>query len=137
MHPWVMYVVMPIFALANAGVIFTGDAMLKMFQHPISLGVFLGLLVGKVGGITLFSWVAYKLKLADLPTGTTWPQLIGAGLLAGIGFTMSLFITALAFKDTAMQDLAKMGILFASLIAGVAGYLIIRNTNTEAEVAEE
>lgn len=128
LHPWVMYVVMPIFALANAGVVFTGDALTSMFQHPVSLGVFLGLLFGKVGGITFFSWIAQKLKLADLPTGTTWTQIIGAAFMAGIGFTMSLFITALAFDSTELQDFAKMGILFASLIAGVSGFMLIRNS---------
>jgi len=132
MHPWVMYGVMPIFALANAGVVFTGDALGNMFQHPVSLGVFLGLLLGKVGGVTLFSWIAQKLRIADLPTGTNWVQVTGAGFMAGIGFTMSLFITALAFDSSEMQDFAKMGILFASLIAGVAGFLMIRNSNSPA-----
>jgi NhaA family Na+:H+ antiporter len=126
LNPWVMYGVMPLFALANAGVVFTGEAMSALFQHPISLGVFMGLLVGKVVGITSFSWLAEKLGLAELPKGSTWAQIMGAGFLAGIGFTMSLFITALAFKDSAMQDLAKMGILFASLTAGIAGFVIIK-----------
>jgi NhaA family Na+:H+ antiporter len=137
MHPWVMYGVMPIFALANAGVVFTGDALGNMSQHPVSLGVFLGLLLGKVGGVTLFSWIAQKLRIADLPTGTNWVQVTGAGFMAGIGFTMSLFITALAFDSSEMQDFAKMGILFASLIAGVAGFLMIRNSNPHAPSEDE
>ena len=126
LNPWVMYGVMPLFALANAGVVFTSEAMGSLFQHPISLGVLTGLLVGKVVGITTFSWLGEKLGLAELPKGTSWGQILGAGFLAGIGFTMSLFITALAFKDAAMQDLAKMGILFASLAAGLAGFFMIK-----------
>lgn len=126
LHPWVMYGIMPLFALANAGVVFTPEAMSSLFQHPVSLGVFAGLLFGKVIGITTFSWIGEKLGLAELPKGISWGQITGAGFLAGIGFTMSLFITALAFKDAAMQDLAKMGILFASLTAGLAGYFLIK-----------
>lgn len=132
LNPWVMYGVMPLFALANAGVVFTEDAMRSLFQHPISLGVFVGLLFGKVVGITSFSWLAEKLGLAELPKGSTWTQIMGAGFLAGIGFTMSLFITALAFKDSAMEDLAKMGILFASLTAGIAGFIIIKRSGPKA-----
>lgn len=127
LNPWVMYGVMPLFALANAGVVFTPEAMGSLFQHPISLGIFTGLLVGKVTGITAFSWLSSKLGLAELPKGSTWTQIMGAGLLAGIGFTMSLFITALAFETKAMSDLAKMAILFASLTAGILGYLVIKN----------
>ncbi len=126
LHPWVMYGIMPLFAFANAGVVFTPEAMNSLLSHPVSIGVFLGLVLGKVGGITLFSWISERVGLAQLPTGSNWFQVIGAGFLAGIGFTMSLFITALAFEDAALQDLAKMGILFASLIAGITGYFTVR-----------
>lgn len=128
LNPYVMYGIMPLFALANAGVVFTSDAMGALFQNPVSLGIFTGLLVGKVTGITAFSWVSAKLGLAELPKGSTWPQIMGAGLLAGIGFTMSLFITALAFEKEAVSDLAKMGILFASLVAGILGYIVIKRS---------
>lgn len=131
MHPWVMYLVMPIFALANAGVVFTPEAMSSLLSNPVSIGVFLGLVLGKVGGITLFSWIAEKTGLAQLPTGSNWLQVIGAGFLAGIGFTMSLFITALAFEDPVLSDLAKMAILFGSLIAGITGYLVVRGAAKE------
>ncbi len=103
----------------------------NLTSHPVSLGVLLGLLVGKVGGITLFSLAAEKLGLAELPKGSNWMQVVGAGFLAGIGFTMSLFITALAFKSTELQDMAKMGILVGSFIAGVTGFFIVRTAAKE------
>ncbi len=130
-----MYGIMPLFALANAGVVFTGDAMGSLFQNPVSLGIFTGLLVGKVTGITAFSWLSSKLGLAELPKGSSWSQIMGAGLLAGIGFTMSLFITNLAFETEAVSELAKMGILFASLTAGILGYIVIKRSGP-AEPAE-
>lgn len=124
LHPWVMFLIMPLFALSNAGVVFASEAS-KIFSEPVSVGIIMGLLVGKVGGIMLFSYLAYRLKVADLPSHTNWTQLVGASLLAGIGFTMSLFITGLAFTDPALSSLAKMGILTASLIAGILGYAVL------------
>ena len=88
----------------------------------------LGLVVGKPLGIALMSFVAVKLRIADLPEGVGWSQLIGAGLLGGIGFTMSLFVASLAFRGTAEITEAKMAILLASVVAGLAGYLVLRSS---------
>lgn len=124
LHPWVIYVVMPLFALANAGV--TIDANLfSVLKHPVTYGIVAGLFIGKQAGITLFSWIAVKIGIADLPRGVSWKQVYGLGCIAGIGFTMSIFIAGLAFSDPEILKLAKLGILIASFISGVAGFLIL------------
>lgn len=125
LHPWVAYMIMPIFALANAGVAL-GGGFLAAMTSPISLGVIFGLIIGKQIGITLFSWLVVKSRLADLPEGVGWRHIYGVSWLAGIGFTMSLFISSLAFGDSPMLETAKSGILFASLIAGIVGFLLLR-----------
>jgi NhaA family Na+:H+ antiporter len=94
----------------------------------ISLGVIAGLVIGKQLGVSLAAWLAVRLGLADLPEGVSWREIIGAGWLAGIGFTMSLFIAALAFGDTPEQEAAKVGILAVSLIAGLVGYFLLRRS---------
>lgn len=127
LHPWVAYFIMPIFALANAGVTLGGEFS-SAVTHPISLGIVAGLILGKQLGITSLVWLAVKSKLADLPSGLTWRQIYGASWLAGIGFTMSLFIAGLAFGDTPSLSIAKVGILVASLIAGIVGWAILRST---------
>jgi NhaA family Na+:H+ antiporter len=123
----VAYVIMPIFALANAGVQLGGGS--NLFQ-PVSLGIFAGLVLGKQLGITFFTWLNVRLGLASLPEGVTWRHVYGASWLAGIGFTMSLFIAGLAFGASPLLDTAKIGILAASIIAGVAGWLILRGSST-------
>ena len=128
LHPWVAYAIMPIFALANAGVAL-GGAFLSSITSPISLGVIFGLIIGKQIGITLFSWLVVKSKLAGLPEGVNWRHIYGVSWLAGIGFTMSLFISALAFGISPALETAKSGILLASLIAGIVGYLILRGAS--------
>ncbi len=122
--PWVAYGIMPLFALANAGVTFGGD-VLGQAASPIVLGVALGLLVGKPIGIGAFSWFAVRMGWAALPRGMTPRHITGAGLLAGIGFTMSLFIADLAFAGSLNLELAKVGVLAASLIAGLAGWALL------------
>jgi NhaA family Na+:H+ antiporter len=124
LHPWVTFVIMPLFALANAGVSLAGD-LAETITHPVTLGVILGLVVGKPVGITLASWIAVRSGLASLPDNISWTQIHGAGWLAGIGFTMSLFVTGLAFAGAEHITEAKLGILIASLAAGVVGSLII------------
>jgi NhaA family Na+:H+ antiporter len=119
LHPWTTYVILPIFALANAGVSFSGGE--NLFS-PVSIGVILGLVIGKPLGVTLFSWIAVKSGLARLPAFISWRQLFSASWLAGIGFTMSLFIAGAAFIDINLLNNAKIGILVASLVAAVAGY---------------
>ena len=125
LHPVSAYFILPIFALSNAGVHIKGN-ILEMLLHPISLGVIGGLVLGKFLGITLFSGIFVKLKLGKLPEGTSWRHIYGMAFLAGIGFTMSIFISDLGFQDDSYQEIAKVGILAASLIAGVIGMSILR-----------
>jgi NhaA family Na+:H+ antiporter len=124
MHPFVSFVVMPIFALANAGVTITSDSTNSGLSF-VALGVIFGLLLGKFIGIVGVSSILIKLKLAPLPIGMTFKHLIGVGFLASIGFTMSLFIANLAFKSQELIQQAKMGILIASLIGGLVGFLFL------------
>ncbi|MBI9042326.1 Na+/H+ antiporter NhaA [Lutibacter sp.] len=124
LHGWVSYIIMPIFALANAGVVLSFDG-LGDASH-ITLNIALALVLGNTIGIVLMSLIGIKLKLADLPEGVNYKQLLGVSLLGGLGFTMSLFIANLAFNDLTLIAAAKMGIIIGSLIAGVLGYLILR-----------
>lgn len=128
MHPLVAFVVMPIFAFANAGITIEGEFFELLFA-PITLGVILGLLVGKVVGVYLVSFIIIKLKIAKLPDGMNKLHLLGAGLLAAIGFTMSLFIAGLAFNDPISDMQAKIGVLIATLIASILGFIVIRLAN--------
>ncbi|MCA9427483.1 MAG: Na+/H+ antiporter NhaA, partial [Candidatus Omnitrophica bacterium] len=105
----------------------------KTMVNPISLGIILGLVIGKQLGVGSMVWAAVKLGWAELPKGVRWPHLYGAGCLAGVGFTMSLFISELAFTDDLLVDEAKIGILVASLISGVWGYLVLMVTLPKAE----
>lgn len=130
MHHWVIFGVMPVFALANAGIALDMKELSVAIGHPVTIGIALGLLLGKPLGISLFAWLAVRLGLAELPAGVRWPQIVGLGLLGGIGFTMSLFITNLAFEETPdLVAAAKVGIFAASLLAGTLGYLILRNSS--------
>jgi NhaA family Na+:H+ antiporter len=106
-----------------------GGGIAEALTSPVALGIVGGLVVGKQLGITLFAWLALKSGISELPTGISWRQVYGAGWLAGIGFTMSLFISDLAFPESALVDVAKLGILAASLIAGVVGWLILRGAS--------
>jgi NhaA family Na+:H+ antiporter len=124
LHPVTAYFILPLFALANAGVHIEGN-IIDMLYHPVSLGIMAGLVLGKVIGILLFSRVMVSFKLAVLPEGVSWKQIYGAGLLAGIGFTMSIFISDLAFADEQLVQIAKIGIFGASLISAVAGFLVL------------
>ncbi len=124
LHPWVSFLIMPLFALANAGVALGGDVG-SMLTSPVALGVILGLVLGKPIGIVLASWISTRMGVAMLPDGVGWHQIAGVSLLCGIGFTMSLFIASLAFADAALLDGAKVGIMAASLIAGAAGSVVL------------
>lgn len=124
LHPWVAFLILPIFALANAGVEFHLDS-LGAFFHPVSLGVGLGLLVGKFVGVLVSCFLVKFLRIATLPPELNWQTLAGAACLAGIGFTMSLFVTNLAFTDPKLITQAKLGILPASTVAGIIGYLVL------------
>jgi NhaA family Na+:H+ antiporter len=125
LHSWVAYFIIPLFAFVNAGIIFKPSLMADI-GNPIAVGIFAGLVLGKPIGIALFSLLATRLKLASLPPGVKWKHIIGVGFLGGIGFTMSIFIDNLAFAiDPYNIEIAKIGILFSSLIAGVVGYVIL------------
>lgn len=123
LQPWVLFGIMPIFALANAGVVIEGGA--STLATPVALGVGLGLLLGKPLGVTLFAWLATRLGIAALPDDISWLQLHGAGWLAGIGFTMSLFVTALAYDVALLATQAKLGLLAGSLFAGIIGATLL------------
>ena len=122
--PWVAFAIVPLFALANAGVALGGD-VLSTVTEPVALGVIIGLLLGKQLGITLTTWLVVRLGLAALPSGVSWRQLYGVSWLAGIGFTTSLFIAGLAFGDGGLLDQAKVGILVAAIIAGLGGWVVL------------
>ncbi len=124
LHPWVTFAIMPLFALANAGVPLSGD-LGKLLVQPITLGVIIGLLVGKPIGVTIAAWLAVRSGLASLPANVSWRHIHGAGWLAGIGFTMSLFMAGLSFGDDTQLTEAKLGILTASLCAGIIGSIIL------------
>ncbi|MEJ2684755.1 MAG: Na+/H+ antiporter NhaA [Candidatus Sulfobium sp.] len=125
LHPWVVFVIVPLFALANAGLTIGKIDIPAALTSPVMLGILCGLLFGKPLGITLFSWLAVKMKLCSLPAGVTWAHIFGTGILGGIGFTMSLFITELSFRQPAMMDYAKVGVLLGSIGAGVTGLLYL------------
>lgn len=123
----VNFLIVPIFALANTAITFT-PVMLDGLTSPLGLGIIFGLLIGKPVGIFLMSKTVIKLKLALLPVGASWQHIIGVGLLAGVGFTMAIFIALLSFANPALIAEAKFAILVASFISGTAGYLLLRNT---------
>jgi NhaA family Na+:H+ antiporter len=128
MTPWVIFGIMPIFALANAGVRLDAAALPEALANSVTLGIIFGLLLGKPLGIFLFSWLAVRLRLCEIPDGVSWRQVLGAGILGGIGFTMSLFITSLAFADPELVTDAKVGIFAASLLAGLSGFWLLRQS---------
>jgi NhaA family Na+:H+ antiporter len=132
----VNYFIMPIFALANTNIKFEYGMINGLFS-PIGLGIFLGLFLGKTIGITLFSWLAVKFKLAKLPASVTWNHITGAGILAGIGFTMSIFITLLSFSDENFISGAKFAILCTSIIAGSIGFIYLKLQPKPQPIIEE
>jgi NhaA family Na+:H+ antiporter len=123
-HPLQVWFILPLFALANAGVAIGGDLM-TVLANPLAFGIIVGLVIGKPLGICLLSWLAVRSGRGALPEGVTWGQIAGAGCLAGIGFTMSLFISDLAFDNETLIATAKVGILAASLASGVCGFFIL------------
>ncbi len=130
--PWSSFVVVPIFALANAGVRFVGINLVEAATHPVALGVAIGLVVGKMAGISTFTWAAVRLRIGKLPRFTSWKHVIGLAAIAGIGFTVSLFVTGLAFEHPELTDRAKTGIFMGSTLAGIIGYTLLRTIGTKA-----
>ncbi len=126
LHPYVIWVIMPVFAFFNAGVVFSGSFSIGDFlSHPVSMGILMGLVIGKPVGILLFSLLGVRLKLAVYPSDAHWLQLAGVGCLAGIGFTMSLFISHLSFDSSELEIYSKLSILIASVLAMVLGFFIL------------
>ncbi len=124
LHPIQVWLILPLFALANAGVAIGGDLM-EVLANPLALGIIVGLVIGKPLGICFLSWLAVRSGRGALPAGVGWGQIAGAGCLAGIGFTMSLFISDLAFNDEMLIATAKVGIMAASLASGFLGFIIL------------
>jgi NhaA family Na+:H+ antiporter len=127
-HPWVAFGILPVFALFNAGVEIDASAI-RTLASPVPLGIIAGLVIGKPAGICLASWLAVRTGLATLPDGVSWRHVYGTAWLAGIGFTMALFISGLAFPDTGLESQAKLGILLGSLVSAVAGIAVLLTTS--------
>lgn len=121
LHRWVTWVIVPLFALGNSAIVIPHLIWTNLFNHPVFWGVFCGLLIGKPLGITIFAFGAVRLNWANLPERATWTAWLGLAIMAGIGFTMSIFITQLAFEDKNLQDIAKIAILLASIFAVLCG----------------
>lgn len=124
LHPWVAFGVIPIFAFVNAGVSFAGITFDAFFQ-PVTLGIMLGLFLGKQVGVMALTYLSSLIKICRLPEGVTWPQFYGMALLTGVGFTMSLFIGTLAFTDVAMATPVRLGVLSGSFLSGVCGVIVL------------
>ncbi|MET0627508.1 MAG: Na+/H+ antiporter NhaA [Acidimicrobiia bacterium] len=144
LHPWTSYVIVPVFALANAGVVLSSDSVDAAIASPITHGIVVGLVVGKLVGITTFAWIATRLRVASLPEGTRFAQIVGVAALGGIGFTVSLFVSELAFGTAGtLTDDAKIGILAASITAAGLGAVLLaatsrpRNSNGPAEAGPD
>ena len=131
-HPWVSFLILPLFALANAGIVFTSDTLSEASDSPVTLGILVALTAGKAVGVLGATWLAVRLGIGSLPTGVNWPQVLGVGMLAGIGFTVAIFVAGIAFDDPALDDRAKIGVFAASLLAGIVGYLFLRFVATRA-----
>jgi len=125
LHPWSAFLVLPLFALANAGVVLSGDTLGDVFSQPVTVGVIVGLVVGKPLGIVAAALIAVRVGIAVLPEGVTWRHLAGVGALAGIGFTVAIFIAGLAFREPELISAAKVGILLASVVAGLLGAALL------------
>jgi len=125
---WSSFIIVPLFALANAGVDFRNVSLGRAITDPVALGVAAGLVIGKIVGISAASYGAVRFKLGKLPPGTTWQHVVGLSAVAGIGFTVSLFVAGLAFDEPALADLAKVGIFSGSLVAGTIGSIILGRT---------
>ncbi|WP_118972659.1 Na+/H+ antiporter NhaA [Taibaiella koreensis] len=136
LHVPVNFFILPLFALANTAIRFPGNTG-ALLQSPVNYGILAGLILGKPLGITLFSYLAVKLRLASLPADLDWRHILGMGLLAGIGFTMSIFIAMLAFDEHMVQTTAKLGILIASMVSGITGYVFLYRKSVASSSAKK
>jgi NhaA family Na+:H+ antiporter len=135
LKPWVAYCIMPAFAFANAGVALRGMSVADLIA-PVPLGIALGLFIGKQAGVMGFAWLGVRSGICGLPKGTTWMQLYGVSLLAGIGFTMSLFIGTLAFTDAEITNLVRLGVLSGSCLSGIVGFVVLRRVLSASPAAD-
>jgi len=130
LQSWIAYLILPLFALANAGFTLEGVNISTAISQTVTLGIMLGLVLGKPVGITLFTYLAYKILKTPLPSGVTWSHIIGASILGGIGFTMSLFISSLSFTSPEFMGYSKLGILVGSVVSGALGLMVLRFRTT-------
>ncbi len=130
LHPWVAFLILPLFALANSGVPL--DVNVAMVTHSVTLGIGLGLFLGKLAGVLGFTWLAVRFGLGALPAGVNWRHLTGVAMLTGIGFTMSLFLGSLAFPDNSLHGQVRLGVLLGSTAAAIAGALWLRSAGGKA-----
>lgn len=135
LHTWAAFVIIPVFALANAGVALNLDS-LRGETFPVGVGILLGLLAGKPAGLFGAIWLAVRVGVVSLPTGVTWRHVIGLSCLGGMGFTMSLFVATLAFGSGQLLETAKFGIVTASLIAGILGFVVLRRSGNSKQVKQ-
>jgi NhaA family Na+:H+ antiporter len=135
LHPWTSYLIVPMFAFANAGIAIDLSSLRRASASSVTLGVVFGLVVGKAVGVSLASWLAVRSGVASLPEGVTWRDIVAASSLAGIGFTVSLFVAALAFGDPALEAEAKVGILAASMVSALSGALLLLRAGRHTEAA--
>ncbi|MEZ5080258.1 MAG: Na+/H+ antiporter NhaA [Thermoleophilia bacterium] len=135
LHPWTAFLVLPVFALAWAGVPLDGEVLRRAAESPITIGIVVGLVVGKIVGVAFGAWLAVRLGLGVLPPGVRWPHVVGVSALAGIGFTVSVFVASLAFTDAALIDEAKVGIVAASVLAATLGVAVLSLVGRGREAA--
>jgi len=136
LHIPVQYFIMPLFALANTNITLQKE-MLSGLISPLGFGIIAGLFIGKTIGVTLFSFIAVKLSLGSLPAHAGWKHLIGLGMLAGIGFTMSIFISLLSFSEEIYITEAKFAVLCASVISGLAGFVFLKSLNKKRDASRQ
>jgi NhaA family Na+:H+ antiporter len=134
LHPWVAFMILPLFAMSNTGLTFHEMILSEMATNAVSLGIIFGLVFGKPLGIMLFSYIAVKTKAANLPKDVRWSHILGGGMLGGIGFTMSLLISDLSFSTSQILNLAKMAILSASVISAMIGIALLGIISATAPV---
>jgi NhaA family Na+:H+ antiporter len=132
-HPLSSFLILPIFALANAGIVLSNDIIRDAMSSPVTLGVLVALPLGKMVGISTFTWIAVRTKMCTMPKQVTWPHIIGVALLGGIGFTVSIFISDLAFDVEALTSSAKIGVLLGSVLSGAMGYVFLRAVSRKSD----
>ncbi len=137
LHPFSSFLIVPVFALANAGIEISGDSIRGAVTSDVTIGVVVGLVLGKLVGVSVFTWAAVRTGVSSLPRGATMTHVVGLAAIAGIGFTVSLFITNLAFEDASLIEEAKLGILAASLLAAIVGVLVLSRANEVIEIEME